>query len=155
MDYQDVLVRQYKAYLETKDKFIDRSFFINRFYLLIVFGLLIYLFWQLDHLVISDYVPLSLIITAALGMASSMFWVLNQDAYAYLIKIKLGTVVEKLEQCLPVQAHHMEYEELKERTKKQKIMFVDLQKGVAFMCFLIFFAIFTYAAGVRIAQMIN
>ena len=153
MDYQDVLVREYQAYLESKDKFVERSFFVNRFYLMIVFGLLLYLFWQIDRL--GNYVSLSVLITCALGMASSMFWVLNQDSYAYLIKIRLGVVLEKFEQHLPMQPHNMEYTEIQARNKKKRVMFVDIQKGVAFMAFLIFFSIFTYGAGLRIASLLN
>jgi len=149
---KDVLIREYVAYLESKDRFIDRSFAVNRFYLVLMLVLMISMFWLIEQQ--TDTVSILVVIVSAAGMAISLLWWLNQDSYAYLIKVKLSAVLEKMEEQLPAQPHKQEYEEIKERTKNKKVMFVDLQKGVSFSAFSIFFAMFIYHAGVKVLTMI-
>lgn len=148
MDNQESLIREYVAYLESKDRFVDRSFAVNRFYLVIVLILMVSMFYLIENQ--TDTVSIVVIIIAAAGMGISMLWWLNQDSYAYLIKVKLSAVLEKFEEQLPIQSHKLEYEEIKEHNKKKKVMFVDLQKGVSFSAFSIFFAMFLYHIGVKL-----
>lgn len=153
MENQEILVKEYVAYTQSKDRFVDRSFATNRFYAVIVLMLMISIFWFIDHQV--DTVSLLVIVIAAAGMGASLLWWLNQDAYAYLIKVKLSAVIEKFEEQLPVQAHKLEYEAIKEHNKKKKVMFVDIQKGLAFSAFSIFFALFLYNAGIKVLTMFS
>lgn len=152
MDYQEVLTRLYSEYVVSKDKFVERSFLTNRFYLVITFALLLFQFWQLDHI---THVTGLFIITAALGMGSSLLWVLNHDAYSYLIKIKLAGVLEKMEEHLPVKPSTLEHDAIIEHNKKQKIMFADYQKGMGFSAFLIFFSLFLFSTGTKLVEYIE
>lgn len=145
MDYQEILVKEYIAYLESKDRFIERSFMINRFYMVLVLLLFIAMFWFAEH----SLMPFSpLVVSCAIaGMVMSLMWVLNQDSYAYLIKVKLSDVIEKMEQHLPIQPHVMEYEAMQTRKTEKRVVFVDVQKGIAFISFIMFFGSFLFFSG--------
>lgn len=148
MEYQDVLVRQYAAYIESKDKFVERSFNTNKFYMIFVLVLLFVTFGLKFCCGCGDkFLPL-ITLAALTGMAGCMLWWLNQDSYAYLIKIRLNVVLEKFEQHLPMQPHSLEYEEIKRRNEKKRVLFADMQKFVAFVSFALFFAMFLYNAGI-------
>lgn len=145
MEYQEILVREYTAYLESKDRFVERSFLVNRFYIVIVLGLLLLMFWLLEKQ--GGLISPLLLASAMAGMSVSLMWLLNQDSYSYLIKVKLSDVIEKFEQHLPLQPHVLEYEGIKKRNEEKRVMFGDVQKGVAFIAFLVFFAVFIYHIG--------
>lgn len=149
MDSQEIMVREYIAYMESKDKFVERSFLVNRFYLILVLILMTLMFYFSEKQG-DDFVSMLVIIFAAAGMCICLLWWLNQDSYAYLIKVKLGGVLEKIEEQLPLKPYKMEYDEIKERNKKKRVMFADLQKVVSFVAFLVFFAMFLYNAGVKV-----
>ena len=144
MEYQEILVKEYIAYLESKDRFIERSFMINRFYMVLVLLLTIAMFWFAEQT--SGFSPL-VGACAIAGMIMSIMWVLNQDAYAYLIKIKLADVIEKMEQHLPIQPHVLEYEAIKAKQSKKRVMFVDVQKSIAFLSFIMFLVSFLFFCG--------
>lgn len=154
MDYQNVLVQEYTAYLESKDRFIERAFAINRFYMILVL-ILLFVTVTLKVFYIAKLLPL-VILASASGMATSVLWWLNQDAYAYLSKIKLSTVLENFEQHLPVQPHSLEYKEIqKNKEKKKSVVFADIQKIIAFVSFMIFFSIFLYHGCVALIKLLS
>lgn len=146
MEYQEVLVKQYTSYIEEKDKFVDRSFAANKFYIVLVLALAV----SMTAAKITenqDLLPLVTLLAGA-GMAACALWWFNQDAYAYLIKVRLSAVIEKMEEHLPLKPHVLEFEEIKRRNEKKKVFFADIQKLVAFISFAIFFAMFLYNGGV-------
>lgn len=146
MEKQDILAKQYAVYIEEKDKFVDRSFAANKFYMVGVLVIAVLMTWVK---ITTDAQMLPLVtLLAASGMSACMLWWLNQDAYAYLIKVRLGEVIEKIEEQLPVKPHIMEYEEIKRRNEKKRILFADIQKLVAFISFAMFFAMFLYNGGI-------
>lgn len=149
MDSQEIMVREYIAYSESKDKFVERSFLVNRFYLILVLILMTLMFYFSEKQV-DDAISMFVIIFSAAGMGICLLWWLNQDSYAYLIKVKLAGVLEKIEEQLPLQPYKMEYNEIKERNKKKRVMFADLQKVVSLVAFLVFFAMFLYNAGLKL-----
>ncbi len=148
MEYQEILAKQYVAYLESKDRFVERSFKVNRFYLVLVVILLTLTGVSLEMQGARVYAPT--IGLSLCGMVVSLLWLLNQDSYLYLIKVKLADVLEKFESHLPFQPHVMEFEGIKERGKKMKVVFPEVQKCFAFVAFLLFFAIFVLNAGVKV-----
>ena len=148
MEYQEILVRQYISYIESKDRFVERSFLINRFYIVLVtvIATLLGVSLQLQ----GDKIYPVTVVLAFAGMAISFLWLLNQDSYLYLIKVKLADVLEKFEAHLPFQPHILEYEGIKERGKKMRVVFPEAQKAFAFIAFLAFFAVFVCNAGVGV-----
>ena len=148
MEYQEILVRQYISYIESKDRFVERSFLINRFYIVLVtvIATLLGVSLQLQ----GDKIYPVTVVLAFAGMAISFLWLLNQDSYLYLIKVKLADVLEKFEAHLPFQPHILEYEGIKERGKKMRVVFPEAQKAFAFIAFLAFFAVFVCKAGVGV-----
>ena len=153
MEYQEILAKQYVAYLESKDRFVERSFAVNRFYLVLVCVLMTLVCISLEiqgEKVFATTIGLSLC-----GMAISLLWLLNQDSYLYLIKVKLADVLEKFEAHLPFQPHVVEYEGIKERSKKMRVVFREVQKSFAFVSLLTFFAVFVLNAGVKLLNFLN
>lgn len=121
-----------------KESFINRSFLVNRFFMLITavlfFGLII-----TKMIILNGYFLLLGI--ELFGIASCIMWISNQDAYSTIIKIKYNAVIERLEDDLPKAPNRDEYKELTDkRSKKRVIMVKDIQKWFAVLLMLIFFA---------------
>lgn len=153
MEYQEILVRQYVAYLESKDRFVERSFKVNRFYFVLMLINMVLLCVALE--LQGERIYLSTIAFSVTGMVVSLLWLLNQDSYLYLIKVKLADVLEKFEAHLPFQPHILEYEGIKERGKKMKVVFPEVQKAFAFVSFLAYFVVFLLNAGVKVVLLFN
>ena len=148
MEYQKILAEQYVAYIDSKDRFVERTFLINRFYIVLELIIAALLSVALEYQ--KNAVCPATIVFSFAGMAVSFLWLLNQDSYLYLIKVKLADVLEKLEAHLPVQPHILEYEGIKERSKKMRVVFPEAQKLIAFVSFLAFFAVFVQNLGLKL-----
>ncbi len=141
MDDKELILGQYQAYSAAKEKFIDRHFQTNRFYMVISFVLLFvcYLFVSLTP----AYEPI--LLTSAFGMVVSVLWWLNIDSYQFWIKIKYSKVLEYLETKLPERPYNKEFEEFKEAKRQKKAMvFADFQKGLTALLFVAFLLTFSY-----------
>lgn len=127
-DEKYLILEQYRIYSDAKEKFIERQFASNRFYLVINLAILI-ISYVLATL-FPQYGPV--IILSIIGIAISILWWLNIDSYQSLIKIKYAKVLEYLETKLPEQPYHKEYVDY-EQMKKRKhlIVFGDFQKVLA------------------------
>lgn len=127
-DDKYLILEQYRIYSDAKEKFIDRQFNSNRFYL--VLNLVILVVSYVLATLFPQYGPI--VILCVIGIAISLLWWLNIDSYQTLIKIKYAKVLEYLETKLPEQPYHKEYidyEQLKKR--KHLIVFGDFQKILA------------------------
>ncbi len=141
MDDKELILGQYQAYSLAKEKYIDRHFQTNRFYLVLNFVLLFvaYLFISLTP----TYVPV--LLTTAFGLVISTLWWLNIDSYQFWIKIKYSKVLEYLETKLPERPFNKEFEEFREAKKQKKaLVFADFQKGLTALMFLTFLLTFVY-----------
>ena len=76
MDDKELILGQYQAYSAAKEKYIDRNFQTNRFYMIVTFVLLFvcYLFMSLTP----AYEPI--LLTSAFGVVVSVLWWLNIDS---------------------------------------------------------------------------
>lgn len=138
MDEKHLILEQYRIYNEMKESFINRSFLVNRFFMLLTavlfFGLII-----TKMIILNGYFLLLGI--ELFGIASCIMWISNQDAYSTIIKIKYNAVIERLEDDLPKAPNRDEYKELTDkRSKKRVILVKDIQKWFAVLLMLIFFA---------------
>ena len=124
-DDRYLILEQYRIYSDAKERFIDRQFTTNRYYLvlnLIILGLTYFL---------STLTPqhLPIIILSAIGFGATLMWWMNIDSYQTLIKVKYAKVLEYLETKLPEQPYHKEFIDYMEMKKKNNlIVFGDFQK---------------------------
>ncbi len=141
MDTQETILEQYKDYIGQKEKFIDRSFLTNKFYLVFIFALVITMFLTREYSFAFGIT--STMVFALVGMLVCIMWWINVDSYNYLIKIKFSEVIEKLEEQLPVHPYKMEITAINDRRKnKKEFIFSDIQKGLAILVFVLFFVLF-------------
>ena len=136
MDEKQLILEQYRIYNEMKERFIERSFGVNRFLMVLT---AIFLF---TTILIKMFVPTAYPMLLALeffGIASCIMWISNQDAYSSIIKIKYNSVIEKLEEDLPKAPNKDEYKELTDRRSKKRVILVkDIQKWFAIFLMLVF-----------------
>lgn len=140
MNKEEIIFQQYKLYSEQKEEFISRSFFTNKFYLILVLVLLLTMFLTQDKTFI--YGITSALVFSGAGIATCVLWWINVDSYNFLIKIKFAKVLEEIEKQLPVQPYATEFAAIKDYKKnRREFLFADIQKGLAVFAFLMFFAL--------------
>ncbi len=136
MDEKHLILEQYRLYNEMKESFINRTFAINRFFMIFSAILLFMLIFAKMILPTEYFLLLGIDI---FGIASCIMWISNQDAYTTIIKIKYNSVIEKLEEDLPKAPNKDEYKELiDQRSKKRVILVKDIQKWFAIILMLVF-----------------
>lgn len=136
MDEKHLILEQYRIYSEMKESFINRSFMVNRFFLILsaifLFGLIFAKMFMPEQF----FLFLGL---EGFGIASCVMWISNQDAYSLIIKIKYNAVLEKLEEELPKSPNKDEYKELSDqRSNKRVILVKDIQKWFAILLMFVF-----------------
>lgn len=130
-------LEQYKLYSESKERFIDRTFMTNKFYMVFVVVLMLLVFLS-SGLAFGKLTAPALF--SIVGVICCSLWWLNMDSYNCLIKIKFSKVLEEIEKQMPVQPYTMEYKALKDfRNNKKGFVFSDIQKVFAVFSFLAFF----------------
>jgi len=141
MNSDEILFQQYKLYTEQKERFVDRSFHTNKFYLLVILTLIFVMFLMKNFSF--DYGLTSVLIFSAAGMAICILWWINMDSYNFLIKVKLSKVIEEIEKTLPTQPYTQEFIAIKDlRKNKRMFLFADMQKTLALAALLLFFVLF-------------
>ena len=140
MDRDELIFREYKLYAEQKENFIDRNFRTNRFYM-ISFVAIIFAMIFTGNVVFMSKISATLIFSL-IGIFICALWWMNVDAHNVLIKIKYANVIEKIEEKLPVKPFTDEYKGIEEFRNKKVFVFSDIQKVIAIMGALFFFAVF-------------
>lgn len=131
MDSKDekfIVLEQYRIYSDSKEKFIDRQFTTNKFFLIanVIVLVTIYILSTLTP----QFQPV--IILSVIGLIMSLMWWLNIDSYQTLIKVKYANVIEYLETKLPEQPFHKEFIDYQQVKKKNNfVIFGDFQKTLA------------------------
>lgn len=154
MDEKQLILEQYRIYNEMKERFIERSFSVNRFLMVLT---AIFLFTMiLIKMIVPTAYPM-LLALEFFGIASCIMWISNQDAYSSIIKIKYNSVIEKLEEDLPKAPNKDEYKELTDkRSKKRVILVKDIQKWFAILLMLVFLGnLLVDAANTILAHFLN
>lgn len=140
MTNEELIFAQYKLYSESKEKFIDRTFNTNKFYIVLNIVLLLTVFLTKGMAFGRMTSPA---LFSIIGLICCSLWWLNMDSYNCLIKIKFSKVLEEMEKQLPFQPYAMEYKALNNfRNNKKGFVFSDMQKIFAIFSFLAFFVIF-------------
>lgn len=134
-DESYLILEQYRIYSEAKDKFIDRQFSTNKFYLVVNIVILI------TANFLATFTPQlhPTLVLSIIGIAISFMWLASNDTYDTLIKVKYAKVLEYIETKLPEQPYHKEYEEHSAmRKKKNLIVFGGMQKFLATTILLVY-----------------
>jgi len=138
MNREELIFAQYRLFAEQKEQFVERSFRVNKFYLVLNL-IIIAAMMLLDKYSILGF-QLS-VYFAVIGMLTCVLWWMNVDSYTILSKVKYNRVLEKLEKELPVQPYAEESTGLQElRTNKKMVPFSTVQKFLAIILFLVFFS---------------
>ena len=140
MDRDYIVFQEYKMYTEQKENFIDRNFRTNRFYMIAIVGLIFAMIYT-NNILFLNYITATLVF-AFLGIAVSSLWWMNVDSYNTLIKVKYSDVIEKIEEKLPINPFTEEHKGVEEFKNKKIFMFSDIQKLIAVVSALFFFAVF-------------
>ena len=140
MDRDYIVFQEYKMYTEQKENFIDRNFRTNRFYMLALVGLIFAMIYT-HNILFLDKITATLVF-AFFGVAVSSLWWMNVDSYNTLIKIKYSDVIEKIEEKLPIHPFTDEYKSIEDFKNRKIFMFSDIQKFIAIVAALFFFAVF-------------
>lgn len=140
-DEKYLILEQYRIYSEAKEKFIERQFTTNRFYL--VLNLVILVTSYILGTLTPQYQPV--IVLCIIGIAITLMWWMNIDSYQLLIKVKYAQVLEYLETKLPEQPYHKEYADYVQIKKKNNlIMFGDFQKIFTVAIASVYFVVCAY-----------
>lgn len=143
MNLEEIMFQQYKLYSEQKEKFVDRSFITNKFYLVLVLVIILTMYLTKECSFV--YGLSSTLIFSIAGMVICFLWWINVDSYNFLIKVKLSKVLEELEKKLPVQPYTQEFAAILDlRKSKREFLFADIQKIFTILTFLLFFVLFLY-----------
>ena len=152
MDEKQQLMDLYKEFMYTKENFVDRSFATNKFYIVALTICLIAV-----TVIKEFYEPSGSLVTVATALAGFAFSLLlwaNQDAYSYLLRIKFGNVIDKMEEQFCFQPCIKEKEALVENAKKKRsYVFANIQKHFALVSMGIFTAVFCYDVIMAIAKL--
>ena len=140
MDKDYLIFQEYKMYAEQKENFIDRNFQTNKFYMIAIIVLIFSLIYTNNIMFLNKFS--ATLIFSFFGIATSSLWWMNVDSYNTLIKIKYADVIEKLEDKLPVHPFTDEYKGIEEFRNNKIFMFSDIQKVIAVIAALFFFAVF-------------
>lgn len=141
MNSEEIMFEQYKLYTEQKEKFVDRSFHTNKFYLLLILALVTVMFLTKDYFFAFGLT--STLIFSVAGVAVCILWWVNVDSYNFLIKVKLAKVIEEIEKKLPIQPYTQEFVAIKDlRKTKREFLFADMQKTFVTLILLLFFVLF-------------
>ena len=140
MDRDELILQEYKLYTEQKENFIDRNFQTNKFYM-ISFVAIIFSMIFTSNVVFMSSISATLIFSL-IGIFVCALWWMNVDAYNILIKIKFANVIEKLEEKLPVKPYTEEFKGIEDYRNNKVFVFSDIQKIIAIIGALFFFAVF-------------
>ena len=140
-DEKFLILEQYRIYSDAKERFIDRQFGTNKFYL--VLNIIILVAVNILATLTPQYAPV--IVGSIIGVSTTIMWWMNIDSYQMLIKVKYAKVLEYLETKLPEQPYHKEFIDYCEMKKKNNlIVFGDFQKALTLIIACVYFVIITY-----------
>ena len=152
MDRDELIFQEYKLYAEQKENFIDRNFNTNRFYM-ISFVAIIFAMIFTGNVVFMSKISATLVFSL-IGISVCALWWMNVDSYNILIKIKYANVLELIEEKLPVKPFTDEFKGIEEFRNDKIFMFSDIQKFIAVMGALFFFAVFVSEATPLVVRLI-
>ena len=153
MDRDELIFSEYEMYSEQKENFIDRNFKTNKFYMVALFFIVIGLIYT-GNVVFLHKISATLVF-AFMGLSISALWWMNVDSYNTLIKVKYANVLERIEEKLPYKPFTDEYKGIEECRSNKVFMFSDIQKLIAVVMALFFFALCISEISPIISSVVN
>lgn len=144
MDRDELIFQEYRLYTEQKENFIDRNFRTNKFYM-VSFVFIILAMIYTGNVIFMERLSATFVFSL-IGISVCALWWMNVDSYNTLIKIKFGNVIEAIEEKLPVKPFTEEFKGIQEFRENKVFMFSDIQKLIAIIGALFFFAVFVSEA---------
>ena len=139
MDREEKVLQEYILYVQHKENFVNRTFQTNRFYL--ITSLVVLTISSILSVIQVAPIMMFTVLFAMIGIVLCVLWIMNNNSYKRLLKIKFQNVIERLEDELPVKPYQMESTVLREENKKKKIFFADMQKVLSVMIFVTYMVI--------------
>lgn len=153
MDRDELILQEYKLYTEQKENFIDRNFQTNKFYMT-AFVVIIFAMIYTGNVVFMERLSATFVFSL-LGISVCTLWWMNVDSYNTLIKIKYANVIEVIEEKLPVKPFTEEFKSIQDIREKKVFMFSDIQKIIAVIGALFFFAVFVSEASPIVLKVLS
>lgn len=107
----EVLLEQYKLYVEMADRVSDRRGQANKFYISLLSGLLTLVLLTQEKGLFSQHQTILLVAVALLGIALCALWHINIRSYRQLNTAKFK-IIHEFEQQLPLAMYDREWEVL-------------------------------------------
>ncbi len=148
MNEQEMLLEIYKVCVNAKEKFIERAFGTNKFYLITTMIIMIITSITLMRIKLL----LLTICLSGIGVFICALWWLNEDSYSYLLSIKYRAVLDVLEEKLPFAPGVEEYKAIQERRKKKSVFVFQNSQKLLITVILLVFIIFLIAAALPFYQ---
>lgn len=134
---KNILLEQYKTYVESADKISDRRINVNTFFITLNSALITVMtvFFSNTYL---------LLLLAFLGIIFSILWFLNLKNYKQINSCKFD-IIQQIEKYLPINLYKTEWNILtKTKSNKKYIPVSKLEMLLPFIFILIFTAIIIY-----------
>lgn len=108
MDDKEILLEEYKLYVEMADRVSSRRAQTNKFYISILSGILALLSIILENVFLSDIQAAAILAISLLGIGLNILWHINIRSYRQLNTGKFK-VIHEMEQQLPFPCYDREW----------------------------------------------
>ena len=119
MDEKEMLLEQYKLYVEMADRVSQRRVENNKFYITLLSTILIVLSVVIDKNVFEENVATTFIVISVLGILLSVLWFFNIKSYRQLNTGKFS-IINEMERNLPYGCYSKEWKILGEGKEAKK-----------------------------------
>lgn len=143
--FHELLLEQYKLYVEMADRISTRRAQTNRFYISLLSGLLALLSIVVTREGFSGILSVIFMAIAILGIALCFLWYVNIRSYRQLNSGKFK-VVHEMEQHLPIPAYEREWEILgKGKESKKYLQLTRVEQFVPFILSIPYLLLLVYS----------
>jgi hypothetical protein len=121
---QEILIEQYKAYIDKLNQVAKQRFDISNFYITILSGMLVILAFIISNKLYLEVLHFLLISIAIFGLAICLTWYCQIDSYRKLFIVKYK-IIKEIEEKLVFPIHKREWDLLKEDKKFYEFMQIE------------------------------
>ncbi len=145
MTDEEIILEQYKLYVEMADRISSRRAQTNRFYISLLSALLGLVSFIVGTRTLGNYDFIVFLAASVLGVALNVLWFLNIHAYKQLNSGKFK-VIHEMEQRLPFACYDREWEILDEgRSVKKYLKLTVVEKFVPLLLAIPYVLLFVYS----------